>query len=662
MYGPWSVGILLLLVCACRAPRSEQNRRPLSNSAPTTDSVVSRRRPNLATYDIEQLVRLRWTLPLDFSPNSHWILISSNSTGMNQLWKVPLAGGQPINLTSEEDAVSDGLWAPDSTHIVFNRDYGGNEQYDVFLTTAQGGKPQNLTQSPKARDQAVGFSEDGGSLAYVSDAGKPGHFELWLYDLKRHAPRKVTSDSVSTFGAVWSHDDKMLALTRTNDFSDVKVVLYDLMAGRERLATPAESRLSYSPAAFSPDDSKLLLISDAKDSVPHLAILDISSGAIGWPDTGPWEVLAGTWTKRGQIAYSENADGRVTTYLMRPDGTGRRRVGPTGGATFLLKSSRDGRYLLLNHSDATRPRDVWIYDIQEDSTWQVTNSLRGVVQPDDLAPAALVHYPTYDGRKISAFVLVPFNLERDSGGPAVVMPHGGPSGQYMDTFSPDAAYFTNHGYVVIRPNVRGSTGYGKAFEDLNNRDWGGGDLKDLVAAADYLASTGYVARDKIAVMGGSYGGYLTLAALAFAPDRWAAGVDYFGISSVLTLWRTTDPTLRPYLEREMGTVPRDEGLMVERSPITHADSIRAPLLILQGDNDPRVPLAESRQIADAIRKRGGVAELVVYKKEGHGFAKLENRLDSARRGAAFLDRYVKKIRRESLRWIDDLTERYRSHM
>jgi dipeptidyl aminopeptidase/acylaminoacyl peptidase len=284
---------------------------------------------------------------------------------------------------------------------------------------------------------------------------------------------------------------------------------------------------------------------------------------------------------------------------------------------------------------------LWIHDAGRDSSWQLTDALVGGVDSSNLAPAALVHYPTFDGRKVSAFVTVPFNLRKDGSNPAIVLVHGGPSGQWTDAFSLDVAYYANHGYVVIRPNVRGSTGYGKGFEDLNNDDWGGGDLKDLVAAADYLVSTGYVARSKVAVLGGSYGGYLTLAALAFTPERWAAGVDLFGISSIVTLAQTTDARLLPYLTREMGSLATNRALMLERSPLFRAQAVRAPLLILQGDNDPRVPLAESRQFADAVRRRGGIVDLILYPGEGHGFHKLEDRLDSMRRAVEFLDRYVK---------------------
>ena len=453
--------------------------------------------------------------------------------------------------------------------------------------------------------------------------------------------RRVTFDSVSTQGGAWSHDSRYLALVRSNDFADVDAVLLDVSTGRARLLTPHQGSKAYTPVAFSPDDRELLLISDARDGTAHLAILALGTDSLRWLDTGPWPVEAAGWSVRNTIAYSANVDGRVATYLVRADGSHRLRIGPPEGVTTFEEFSADGRLVLLSHSDATRPADLWVGSAVRDTVWQVTFAAAGGVDPADLAPSALVHYPTFDGRTISAFVTVPFNLRRDGSNPAVVMVHGGPSGQWTDAFSREVAYFANHGYVVIRPNVRGSSGYGKAFEDLNNGDWGGGDLRDLVAAADFLVATGFVAHSKIAVLGGSYGGYLTLAALAFTPERWAAGVDLFGISSIVTLARTTDPLLLPYLTREMGRLDTAEARMRERSPLFRAADIRAPLLILQGDNDPRVPLAESRQIADAVRRRGGVVELVVYAGEGHGFGRIEDQLDSMRRAVEFLDRYVK---------------------
>ena len=610
-------------------------------AAALDDSLTSGIRSGVPVYAVDQFVHLRDHAPIGFSPDGHTVAFTSNVTGRRQIWVVPTEGGWPAEVTFGDEPVAGAAWARDGANFAFERDSGGSERYDLYSVPVHGGVSDNLTSTASVRENIVGFSDDQRFFAYVSDSGRPGHFQLWLRDLTTGRSRRLTSDSISIQGGVWSHDSRFLALQRTNDFADVDAVLLDVGAGSTRDLTPHRGSKNYTPAAFSPDGRELLVISDAKDGVPRLAIVELGRDSLRWVDTGPWPVEAAGWSVDGRLAYSENADGRVTTYLIRPDGSRRRRIGPDHGVTLFAEWSADGRYVLLTHADATRANDVWVHDVRRDTTWQVTFAMTGGVEPADLAPASLVHYPTFDGRKISAYVHVPFNLRRDGSSPAIVMAHGGPSGQWTDGFSREAAYYADHGYVVIRPNVRGSTGYGKAFEDLNNLDWGGGDLKDLIAAADYLVASGYIARSKIAVMGGSYGGYLTLAALAFTPGQWAAGVDLFGISSIVTLARTTDPSLMPYLTREMGDPAKNEALMRERSPLLSAERIRAPLLILQGDNDPRVPLAESRQIADAIRRNRGVVEMEVYRGEGHGFHKLEDRLDAMRRAVEFLDRYVK---------------------
>ena len=627
--------ILLVAASAC------SSHRVAGAPALPDDSVVSVRRPGAPVYTVDQFVHVRGHEAIGFAPDGRTIAFTSDVTGRRQLWTVPTRGGWPVEITFGDEPVAGAAWARDGASFAFERDSGGSERYDLFTVPAGGGVPENLTATPAVREQIVGFSDDQHFLAYVSDSGRPGHFELWVRDLTTGRSRRLTDDPVGIQGGVWSHDSRSLALARTNDFADVNAVLLDVNAGNARVLTPHTGSKSFTPVAFSPDGRELLLISDAKDGLPRLAIVTLGPDSLRWVDTGKWPIEAAGWSRDGELAWSENADGRVLTYLGRPDGSRRRRIGPARGVTTFAEWSDDGRYVLLSHADAARANDVWVHDARRDTTWQVTFAMTGGVAPEDLPQAVLVHYPTFDGRSLSAYVHVPFNLRRDGSNPAVVMAHGGPSGQWTDGFSREAAYLADHGYVVIRPNVRGSTGYGKAFEDLNNLDWGGGDLRDLVAAADYLVASGYVARSKIAVMGGSYGGYLTLAALAFTPERWAAGVDLYGISSLVTLARTTDPRLMPYLTREMGDPATHQALMRERSPLLQADRIRAPLLILQGDNDPRVPLAESRQIADAVRRHGGVVELHIYAGEGHGFHKLEDQLDALQRAVEFLDRYVK---------------------
>ncbi|HXY68398.1 MAG TPA: S9 family peptidase [Gemmatimonadales bacterium] len=614
--------------------------RPGNGPAPD-DVVTSASRPGAPPYAVAQFAHIVQHAAIGISPDRRWVAFRSDVTGRSQIWKVPAAGGWPVALTFGDAPVAGAAWAKDGASLAFEQDSGGNERYRLFSVPSAGGEPAEIPGPPGARERIIGFSDDRRFLAYASDSGRPGHFEVWLRDLATARARRVTSDSVSTVAGVWSHDSRFLALARTDDFADVDAVLLDVSSGQTRLLTAHAGSKAFTPVAFSPDDRELLLISDARDGLPRLVILTVATDSLRWLDTGAWPVETAGWSVRGNIAYSEDVDGRVATYLVHPDGSHRLAIGPRRGTTRFEEFSNNGNLVLFSHADATRPSDLWLHDIARDTAWQLTFAQVGGVDPANLPAAALVHYPTFDGRRISALVNVPFNLQPDGSHPAIVFVHGGPSGQWTDGFSREVAYFVNHGYVVIRPNVRGSTGYGRAFEDLNIGDWGGGDLKDLVAAADYLVATGYVARSKIAVLGGSYGGYLTLAALAFTPGVWAAGVDLFGISSLVTLARTTDPRLRPYLMRELGPLAADPARLAERSPLSRAAAIRAPLLILQGDDDPRVPLAESRQIADAIRRGHGTVDLIVYPGEGHGFHKAEDQLDSMRRAVEFLDRYVK---------------------
>jgi len=253
----------------------------------------------------------------------------------------------------------------------------------------------------------------------------------------------------------------------------------------------------------------------------------------------------------------------------------------------------------------------------------------------------LVHFPSKDGKwQISAFVYVPYNAEKNGKNAAVVFIHGGPTSQSLNSFNRSVQYLANQGYFVIVPNYRGSTGYGKQFEDANRFDMGGGDLDDVIAAADWLDRTGYIDPKKVVAMGGSYGGYLTMMAVTKAPDRWAAGVPIVPFVNWFTEIENEDPLLRQYDMTTMGDPMKDKARLMDRSPINFVERIKAPLLILAGGHDPRCPSTEAEQVASAVKKHGGAVELKIYENEGHGFAKLENQIDSLTRISDFLKKYV----------------------
>jgi dipeptidyl aminopeptidase/acylaminoacyl peptidase len=236
---------------------------------------------------------------------------------------------------------------------------------------------------------------------------------------------------------------------------------------------------------------------------------------------------------------------------------------------------------------------------------------------------------------------VPFNLKRDHSNPALVLPHGGPTGQVVDYWSPRVAALVSRGYICIAPNVRGSTGYGIDFQRANYQDLGGGDLQDEVYATKFMVETGYVDAKKIGITGGSYGGFMTLMALGKTPDVWAAGVELFGIIDWMTMLQHSDAELQQYEKALLGDPVKDKKVYEADSPITYIHDVKAPMLVLQGDNDPRVPKEEAEQVVELLKKDGKTVDAHYYPDEGHGFAKRENQIDSIRRTVEWLDKYLK---------------------
>jgi dipeptidyl aminopeptidase/acylaminoacyl peptidase len=271
---------------------------------------------------------------------------------------------------------------------------------------------------------------------------------------------------------------------------------------------------------------------------------------------------------------------------------------------------------------------------------QITDSLVGGLHRENFVNPQLVVYPSFDQTPITAFLYVPANIKADHSHPAVVYPHGGPQWEHVNSWFPSLQYYTSHGYLVIAPNFRGSTGFGREFMESLRKDAGGGDLKDLVAAVDYLKSTGYVDPSRIAITGGSWGGYLTLMALTKYPEIWAAGVSIVPLANWFTAHENEDPVLQKNDEWLMGDPVEDRDLWRDRSPLFFADRIRAPLLLLAGKNDIRCPVKETEQMAEAARKNGVTVEVKIYENEGHGFARRENEIDAIKRAAKFLETHV----------------------
>jgi dipeptidyl aminopeptidase/acylaminoacyl peptidase len=602
--------------------------------------IISRSRKSVGKLSLHRLYHTRSVGAGRWSPDGRQICFASNETGRQNLWIVDSEGGWPLQLTVSDQRQIPGGWSPDGKWITFQSDHDGDEQWDLFAVSTGTGEVRNLTNTPEISEETARWSPDGRRLAYVSKAKTSASYEIHVMEFANGRVRQITKNTPKEFSnhdPVWSPDGRSIAFTssRTDQKLDILYVA-DLKSGKLRRVSPEDSEENYHVADWSPDGRQLLISSTALNRFSNVGLLDLKTGKIEWITSETWESEAGEYRGRS-IVYESNIDGNSQIFLYDVKSRKRKAVGPKSGLSFLGSEvfSPDHKRILYAGSGPTLPSDLYV------GARRVTNSLLAAMDPADMVEPYLVHYPSRDGLSISAFVYVPYNLKRNRGNPAIVYVHGGPSSQHMNGFHRSVQYLVNNGYVVIAPNYRGSTGYGKDFEERNRFDMGGGDLYDVVEAARYLESTGYVNKRKIAIMGGSYGGYMTMMGLTKHPEIWAAGVAIVPFVNWFTELEHEDPILREWDLATMGDPVVNRALYEDRSPIFFIDRIRSPLLVLAGGNDPRCPKEESDQIVRAIRARGGVVEYKFYEEEGHSFARLENSIDSFERTVEFLDKYMR---------------------
>ncbi|HZR66277.1 MAG TPA: S9 family peptidase [Terriglobales bacterium] len=590
-----------------------------------------------------------------WSPDGKTIVFVSNITGRNNLWLVPVAGGWPTQLTVSDQRQFNPAWSPDGKWIAYQSDYDGDEQWDIFLVSPKTGQVVNVTKTREISEEYPTWSPDGRYLAYIVKPKTSSVFEIDVFDTVLRDVKHVTTNTPAdkmNVTPIWSKDGKYIAYTQEEaKGTNSNIFVAEVATGTSQLVTPHVGDALYVANDFGPNGRSLLVTSNAANGYQNAGILDLATKDLAtkkmkWITEEKWEIHSGHFSPDGKtVTFRANVDGYVDLYfhdLVAEKTTAlpvEKGVNSFGGAESAF--SRDGKKLLYYHNGANAPADVWVYDLASGRSVQVTHSLMAGVPADHMVEPFLVHYPSRDGKwTISAFVYVTRNMQRNGQNAAIVYIHGGPKSQSVDSFNRFIQHIVNQGYMVIAPNYRGGTGYGKGFEDANLFDMGGGDLQDVLAAADFLKQTGYVDPKKIVAMGGSYGGYLTMMAVTKAPDVWAAGVPIVPFVNWFTEIANEDPVLQQSDRATMGDPEKNPDFFRERSPFFFVDQIKAPLFLLAGGHDPRCPKEETLQVVDAVKKHGGFADYKIYENEGHGFARVENQIDAYQRVTNFLKAHV----------------------
>jgi dipeptidyl aminopeptidase/acylaminoacyl peptidase len=641
------VGLSVLFVCSSAAAQSSG---PDARQITDPKSITSVANPNARPIPIDDLYFTRSVASASWSPDGKEIAFTTNISGRLNLWKVSANGGWPIQLAQSDDRQFGETWSPDGKWIVFQQDSGGNELWDVFAIPSDGGEVINLSNTPDIREESPRWSPDGKTIALNTKPKEGTVYDITLMDWATRKMTALTHESTPNHlwqSVAWSSDGKTLYANRVEvSFTDADIYAIDVASGKATNLTGHQGQALYVASSLSKDGKTLLVTSNEKGGYQNVALLDIAGKKLAWVTDTKWEASSGDFSPDDKwITYSINADGRVDTY-MADVATMRSEKIPIGGGVNGFAGnpspfSPSGDRLLLSHESSVEPGDFWVYDVPSRKAKQLTYSVIASLNSAARAPSQVVSYKSFDGKTISALLWIPYNLKRDGSSPALVLPHGGPTGQSADYWSPRVAALVSRGYICMEPNVRGSTGYGMEFQKANFKDLGGGDLQDEVYAAKFLEATGYVNPKKIGITGGSYGGFMTLMAIGRTPDVWAAGVELYGIINWLTMLEHEDPMLQQYEKSLLGDPVKDRASYDAASPITYIHSVKAPLLILQGENDPRVPKEEAEQVFALLKKDGKTVDAHYYPNEGHGFAKRENQIDSIRRTVAWLDKYLK---------------------
>lgn len=594
-------------------------------------------------YGPGQLSLAREITDVVISPDGSRVAFASDITGAQELWTTRVSTAGPLwpeQLTGLAEQVLELDYSPDGKTILFAADRNGDERRDLYLVDAAGGPVEALTRTPVSEtdpdaDRGAAFSPGGERLAYVADVGSPAVYQLFVMDLATRKARQVTREGVSLRRPVWSPDGKTVVVSRTGDGQRGGLLFVELETGATRYVdAPTEGGLVLADD-FLPDGSAVLCRAHNAKGFLQLVLVAARGGAGRFFGPSDWDVDGAAFRPGLGFVYSVNENGR--SRLERLPAPGAKPVplfGPSGHVVaFDLDDA--GRRLALLWGDSTRPADVWVIDLKTGRKLQVTRALTGGVDPSRLKAAELVTYRAPDGVGVAAFHIPPASFRLGSPPPVIVTPHGGPDLQTFDEFDAKWQALSQAGFAVLAPNYRGSSGYGKAFLDLNNKDWGGKDLQDLWAGVESLAARGLADPKRAGITGGSYGGYLTLMALATMPERWTAGVEAYGMPDLKLDFELATERFLEWYKTEMGTPKTDPALFAERSAVTYLDRFKAPLLIFQGANDTNVPPAQSELIYRKLLERKVPVGLVVYPDEGHGFTRRGNRLDYYRRTVEF---------------------------
>ena len=596
---------------------------------------------SLYVPDIETFMQIGYADSPRLTQDGKTLFFQTGFTGVDQLYRLDTSGW-PYQLTFLSDGIMFYSLSPDGKKAIVGAAKGGNEQAQLFLLDTKTGQITQLTDKPEVRHGSPTWSLDNQKIYFFNNETNLKDFHIYSLDLKTKKQEKVFEFEGWNSVADISDDGKYLLIYHYPSNVNNDIYFLDLATLKYDNITPHEGDYEFEYANFSKDNKTVYLVSNNnEDGIKRLATIDINTKKLTfWGEESNWEVQG----------LSISPDRRYLGWVINEEGYGKVKIGDLKSKTEIpfpdLKgiigggSFSDANSVAFTFSSPTKTNDIWIWDWTKPELRKVTHSVMAGIDPSLFVEPTLIKYKSFDGLEIPAFLYLPPDYQGKPI-PFVIDVHGGPESQFRPGFVRNFQYLLLNGYGVFAPNIRGSSGYGKEYVMLDNYKKRLDSIKDVAEGAKWLIKNGYTTKDRLAIKGGSYGGYVVMAALTEFPDLFAAGIDEVGIVNFVTFLENTKTYRRELRESEYGPLT-DKEFLESISPIHKVDKVKAALLVIHGENDPRVPVDEARQVIEAMRAQGGEVDSLIFSDEGHGIAKLSNRLVAYRKMVDFLDQHLKK--------------------
>jgi len=602
---------------------------------------------NLKKYSINQFMDNESVYGGSFSNNKSKLLVTSNRTGVYNMYTISTKTGEFIpESKSDSSSVRSIGYFPNDDRILFKMDNNGNELYHIFLK--DGDLIKDLTPQKESRSIFYGWAKDGESFFYGSNKRDSRFMDVYEMNIQKFQPDLVFENQEGYNFKGISNNKKYLALSKIVNTNDSNLFLFNL---NDKSYTKINDILSSNAAAdFSIDSNYLYYTTDVNSEFSYLMKYNIESKAKEKVLEKPWDITSSYFSYNGKYQITSINEDAKTKVFVTDTKTGSDINLPSfeNGSIIGVGFSRDETQIRFYVGGSNSPYNLYVYDISTKKHKQLTNVLNKEIDPTHLVNSEVIRFKSFDGVEIPSIYYKPHQANKTNKVPALVMVHGGPGGQSGQYYNPLVQYLVNHGYAILAVNNRGSSGYGKTFFQMDDLNHGDKDLKDCIEGKNWLAKQEIIDSESIGIIGGSYGGYMTMAALTFTPDEFDVGVNLYGVTNWLRTLKSIPPyweSFREALYKELGDPYSADSVRLRKiSPLFHAESISKPLIVLQGTMDPRVLKVESDEIVAAAKKNGVPVEYVVFEDEGHGFVKKENQITAYGRILKFLDTHLKKTK------------------